>query len=63
MLNPNLYIDVDGRYRGMDMKIHRDTTDNHYTIFSLWDTFRATHPLFTIIEQQFYEKVLEFFIS
>jgi predicted alpha-1,2-mannosidase len=52
MLNPNLYIDVDGRYRGMDMKIHRDTTDNHYTIFSLWDTFRATHPLFTIIEQK-----------
>ncbi len=52
MLNPNLYIDVDGRYRGMDMNIHRDTTDNHYTIFSLWDTFRATHPLFTIIEQK-----------
>ncbi|MDC3050683.1 GH92 family glycosyl hydrolase [Flavobacteriales bacterium] len=52
LLNPNLYIDVDGRYRGMDMQIHQDSTDNHYTIFSLWDTFRATHPLFTIIEQK-----------
>ena len=52
MLNPNLYIDVDGRYRGMDLEIHKDTVDNHYTIFSLWDTFRATHPLFTIIDQK-----------
>lgn len=52
MLNPNLYIDVDGRYRGMDLQIHQDSTDRHYTIFSLWDTFRATHPLFTLIEQE-----------
>lgn len=52
MLNPNLYIDVDGRYRGMDLEVHQDSTDRHYTIFSLWDTFRATHPLFTLIEQQ-----------
>ena len=57
LLNPNIYIDVDGRYRGMDMNIHQDSTDNHYTIFSLWDTFRATHPLFTLIEQ---EKTNEF---
>ena len=52
LLNPNIYIDVDGRYRGMDMNIHQDSTDSHYTIFSLWDTFRATHPLFTLIEQE-----------
>jgi predicted alpha-1,2-mannosidase len=51
LLNPNIYIDVDGRYRGMDLEIHKDTIDNHYTIFSLWDTFRATHPLFTLIDQ------------
>ena len=57
LLNPNLYTDADGRYRGMDMQIHQDSTDNHYTIFSLWDTFRATHPLFTLIEQ---EKTNEF---
>jgi predicted alpha-1,2-mannosidase len=51
MLNPNIYSDVDGQYRGMDGAIHKDS-DNHYTIFSLWDTFRASHPLFTIIEQK-----------
>ena len=50
MLVPNLYIDADNRYNGMDLQIHK-TKDKHYTIFSLWDTFRATHPLFTIIEQ------------
>ncbi len=48
-LAPNLYSDVDGKYRGMDMKIHR-STHPVYTVFSLWDTFRATHPLFTLID-------------
>ena len=52
MIAPNLYQDVDGRYRGMDLKIHQDTTFNYYTVFSLWDTFRAAHPLFTIIEPE-----------
>ncbi len=51
LIVPNLYIDVDGRYNGMDLEIH-ESKDQHYTIFSLWDTFRATHPLFTIIEQK-----------
>ncbi len=51
-LNPNLFSDVDGRYRGMDMKIHTDQTADQYTVFSLWDTFRATHPLFTITQQK-----------
>lgn len=47
---PNIYNDVDGRYRGRDMKIH-ESGSNHYTVFSLWDTFRAEHPLFTLIQQ------------
>ncbi|UKJ08049.1 GH92 family glycosyl hydrolase [Solitalea lacus] len=47
-IHPNIYSDVDGQYRGMDMQIHKTTT-NHYTVFSLWDTFRALHPLFTLI--------------
>ena len=51
LLNPNLYVDVDGSYNGTDLKSHI-TKDRHYTIFSLWDTFRATHPLFTIIQQK-----------
>lgn len=50
---PNLYTDVDGRYRGMDKKIHKaPKSHDMYTIFSLWDTFRATHPLYTIIEPE-----------
>ena len=51
MLAPNLYQDVDGRYRGMDLKIHETKDFEYYTVFSLWDTYRAAHPLYTIIEQ------------
>jgi predicted alpha-1,2-mannosidase len=52
MLAPNLYQDVDGRYRGMDLKIHQTQAFDYYTVFSLWDTYRAAHPLYTIIEQE-----------
>ncbi len=49
-IHPNLFSDADGRYRGMDLKVHQgDTLQQQYTIFSLWDTFRAFHPLMTII--------------
>tara|TARA_B100001758_G_C18416772_1_gene620752 strand:- start:5422 stop:8283 length:2862 start_codon:yes stop_codon:yes gene_type:complete len=51
LLNPNLYVDVDGNYNGTDLQKHH-TEDKHYTVFSLWDTFRATHPLFTLIQQK-----------
>jgi predicted alpha-1,2-mannosidase len=51
MIAPNLYQDVDGRYRGMDFKIHETKDFEYYTVFSLWDTYRAAHPLYTIIEQ------------
>lgn len=50
---PNVASDVDGRYRGMDKGIHQlPTGETHYTIFSLWDTFRALHPLLNWIEPQ-----------
>ena len=52
MIAPNLYQDVDGRYRGMDLKIHQTKDFEYYTVFSLWDTYRAAHPLYTIIEQE-----------
>ena len=52
MIAPNLYQDIDGRYRGMDMEIHKDLDNDYYTVFSLWDTYRAAHPLYTIIEQE-----------
>lgn len=52
MIHPNVAMDVDGQYRGMDNQIHTAEGFTYYTVFSLWDTFRATHPLFTIIDQQ-----------
>ncbi|MDB5158959.1 MAG: hypothetical protein JWR50_3666 [Mucilaginibacter sp.] len=52
MLSPNIYSDVDGQYRGMDQKIHTAEGFNYYTVFSLWDTFRAEHPLLTLIDRK-----------
>ncbi len=52
MLTPNLFTDVDKKYFGMDHKIHTAKEYDHYTVFSLWDTFRAEHPLFTIIDKK-----------
>ena len=50
---PNLFTDADGRYLGMDLKPHQgDVANPVYTIFSTWDTFRALHPLLTIIDPQ-----------
>ena len=49
---PNLYSDTNGEYRGMDKKIHKADGYAQYTVFSLWDTYRALHPLFTIVEQE-----------
>ena len=57
-LNPNTFQDVNNNYRGTDLETHNTNNEfNNYTIFSLWDTYRATHPLFTIVEQ---EKTLDF---
>lgn len=50
-LNPNTFSDFDGRYRGMDNEVHHSDKRTQYTVFSLWDTFRSTHPLFTITQQ------------
>jgi predicted alpha-1,2-mannosidase len=51
LIHPSINSDIDMRYRGNDLKIHQGKRD-HYTVFSLWDTFRGLHPLFTIIEQK-----------
>lgn len=50
MVAPNLWSDVDGKYRGRDNKIHPDPGHDVYTVFSLWDTHRALHPLLTLLE-------------
>ncbi|HRZ42056.1 MAG TPA: GH92 family glycosyl hydrolase [Bacteroidales bacterium] len=52
MVAPNLWSDVDGRYRGMDGQIHDAGDSPQYTVFSLWDTYRALHPLMTIIDRK-----------
>ena len=48
-LQPVVSSDVDGRFRTMDNRIEQDTAYTNYAIFSLWDTFRALHPLNTVI--------------
>ena len=50
MLSPVLFEDVDGSYRGLDQNIHQSAGFMNYTVFSLWDTFRALHPLFNLIQ-------------
>jgi predicted alpha-1,2-mannosidase len=52
MIAPNLFMDVDRQFRGTDGRAHRATGFTNYTVFSLWDTFRAAHPLYTIIDQK-----------
>ena len=49
LVSPNLITDVDGTYRGWDGEVHTSTTGNLYTNFSLWDTYRASHPLYALI--------------
>lgn len=51
MLAPNVFMDVDGQYRGRDFKVHKAEGFTYYSVFSLWDTFRALHPLLTLIDQ------------
>ncbi|MCA6421420.1 MAG: GH92 family glycosyl hydrolase [Flavobacterium sp.] len=52
MVQPNIAQDIDGKYRGRDNKIHQAEGFDYYSVFSLWDTFRAAHPLYTIIEKK-----------
>ena len=63
MIAPNIFSDVDGRYLGTDLNIHQTDGYNHYTIFSLWDTYRALHPLATIIDQKRTKDYIHTFMS
>lgn len=51
MVSPNIYNDIDGSFLGRDFKAHKADHD-YYTVFSLWDTYRAFHPLMTIIDHK-----------
>ncbi|MFM6983481.1 MAG: GH92 family glycosyl hydrolase [Chitinophagaceae bacterium] len=52
MIHPNIMNDVDGQYRGRDKKVHKAEGFNYYTVFSLWDTYRALHPLLNLIDKK-----------
>lgn len=52
MIHPSTASDVDGQYRGRDNKIHKAEGYTYYTVFSLWDTFRALHPLMALIDEK-----------
>lgn len=52
MIAPNLFNDANGEYRGTDKKVYADPGFTNYTLFSLWDTYRAAHPLYTITQPE-----------
>ncbi|NBW27360.1 MAG: alpha-mannosidase [Flavobacteriaceae bacterium] len=52
MMQPNISQDLDKKYRGRDNKIHVAEGFDYYSVFSLWDTFRAAHPLYTLIDKK-----------
>ena len=56
MIAPNLYSDADGRYRAHDLKVYQSERPV-YTVFSLWDTFRNLHPLFSLMQR---DRTLDF---
>ncbi len=49
-LSPTVYMDADGKYKGLDQNVHQAQGFTNYTTFSLWDTYRALHPFFNIIQ-------------
>ncbi|MBC5840284.1 glycoside hydrolase family 92 protein [Flavobacterium sp. F-380] len=52
MVQPNIAQDIDGKYRGRDNKVHEGEGFDYFSVFSLWDTFRSAHPLYTLIEKK-----------
>lgn len=52
MINPSIYMDVDRKYRGVDGNIHEASDFDNYTIFSVWDTYRAEHPFLQLMKPQ-----------
>lgn len=52
MIAPNLFSDVNGQFRGTDKKVYENPGFTNYTLFSLWDTYRAAHPLYTITQPE-----------
>lgn len=62
-LAPTIYSDVDGKYFGPDKKIHQTNGWDNYSSFSLWDTYRTSHPLYTIIDQARTNDMIKSFLA
>ncbi|HEY1038433.1 MAG TPA: GH92 family glycosyl hydrolase, partial [Bacteroidia bacterium] len=62
MVHPSIANDVDGSYRGRDMKIHKTEGHDYYSVFSLWDTYRGLHPLLTLIDKKRTEDFIKTFL-
>ncbi|WP_299666628.1 GH92 family glycosyl hydrolase [uncultured Polaribacter sp.] len=62
-LTPSLHSDIGGAYKGADGKVHIANGYNKYDTFSLWDTFRATHPLYTILAPKETQDMVKSFLS
>ena len=63
MIAPTIYSDVDGAYYGPDKKVHQANGWVNYSTFSLWDTYRAAHPLFTYTEPERVNDMVKSFIA
>ncbi|MBD3591010.1 GH92 family glycosyl hydrolase [Bacteroides sp. GM023] len=63
MIAPTLYCDVNGEYRGMNDMIYTDPKKANYTTLSLWDTYRALHPLMTIVQPEMVDDVVNSMLS
>ena len=63
LIAPTLYCDVNGEYRGMNDMIYTDPKKANYTTLSLWDTYRALHPLMTIVQPEMVDKVVNSMLS
>ena len=63
MIAPTIYSDVDGAYYGPDKKVHQSDGWVNYSTFSLWDTYRAAHPLFTYTEPERVNDMVKSFIA
>ena len=63
MIDPTLYNDDNGDYLGTDKKVYHHASFNNYTVFSLWDTYRALNPLYTIIQPERVNDIVQSFLA
>jgi predicted alpha-1,2-mannosidase len=60
---PNVYMDVDSLYRGRDLQVHKAKGFTYYTVFSLWDTYRTLHPLYTLVQKERTNDIIRTFLA